>query len=342
MRLKHDVYYSITDDMLEVTQLIPDRRRWRIRLPVEERDSVVEFLDMLILGMTSVALKDYLDQASAFINGIFELLCKESLASEFNTAEYKESVYRRQYEVFDSWDRKGISPEDYQKKLADARVLVVGAGGVGVAVANNLCSCGLGNINVVDFDIIEPSNLARQFLYYPTDLGKFKTEILAERLNLRGMGKVVPRNIQLSRDNVGAYLDEFDGKFDMVTGVAFPAIEEEMEFFKVILDRKIPILCLGEHYAGPIFEDILEAEEFMNLTYDRFDLQRAHDRRRDTAAEDRHPSYAPEIGVVCSIAADAIVRYISGYAPNLMKSASFCLDPVTSCVIHHDLKAQEQ
>ncbi len=69
-----------------------------------------------------------------------------------------------------------------QQKLQAARVLVVGAGGLGCPVLQYLCGSGVGTIGVVDNDVVSLSNLHRQVLYETGDIGKPKAVVAAERL----------------------------------------------------------------------------------------------------------------------------------------------------------------
>lgn len=64
-----------------------------------------------------------------------------------------------------------------QQKLQDARVLVIGAGGLGCPVLQNLAAAGVGTIGIVDGDVVEETNLHRQLLYTLKDCGKRKAEI---------------------------------------------------------------------------------------------------------------------------------------------------------------------
>ena len=70
-----------------------------------------------------------------------------------------------------------------QEKLKAARVLVIGAGGLGCPVLQYLAAAGVGTIGIIDHDRIDQSNLQRQILYTHDDIGKYKAEVAANRLS---------------------------------------------------------------------------------------------------------------------------------------------------------------
>jgi len=70
-----------------------------------------------------------------------------------------------------------------QQKLAGAKVLVVGAGGLGCPVLQNLAGAGVGYIGICDGDVVAESNLHRQFLYVNADCGKNKAIVAAEAIS---------------------------------------------------------------------------------------------------------------------------------------------------------------
>jgi sulfur-carrier protein adenylyltransferase/sulfurtransferase len=83
------------------------------------------------------------------------------------------------------YDRHIILPEiglEGQQKLKQAKVLVIGAGGLGCPVLQYLTAAGIGTLGIVDDDKVEESNLQRQILYNTNDLGKPKAEVAAEKL----------------------------------------------------------------------------------------------------------------------------------------------------------------
>lgn len=75
-----------------------------------------------------------------------------------------------------------VGPEG-QKKLKNARVLVIGAGGLGSPLLTYLAAAGVGHITIVDDDVVSLGNLQRQILYKTGDLGRKKVHLAQSRIN---------------------------------------------------------------------------------------------------------------------------------------------------------------
>ena len=71
-----------------------------------------------------------------------------------------------------------------QKKIIKSRVLVVGAGGLGCPVIDYLSRAGIGNIGVIDHDKVNISNIHRQSLYNCKDIGKYKVNVVKQKIKL--------------------------------------------------------------------------------------------------------------------------------------------------------------
>lgn len=100
-----------------------------------------------------------------------------------------------------------------QTKLKQAKVLVIGAGGLGSPILQYLVSMGIGSIGIVDFDTIEVSNLHRQILYGPEDVGRLKAEVAIEKLSKQNpFIDIQVYSVLLSEENA----EEIFGNYDIV------------------------------------------------------------------------------------------------------------------------------
>ena len=100
-----------------------------------------------------------------------------------------------------------------QRKLKAAKVLCIGAGGLGSPVAMYLAAAGVGTIGIVDFDTVDESNLQRQILHGTSDVGRSKLASAADTLReLNPHVQVVPHEVALSSANA---LEIFRG-YDVV------------------------------------------------------------------------------------------------------------------------------
>src|SRR5512147_2857846 len=83
------------------------------------------------------------------------------------------------------YSRHLIMPEvgmEGQQKLKAARVLCIGAGGLGFPLALYLAAAGIGTLGVVDFDVVDFTNLQRQVIHTTADVGRKKLESAAETI----------------------------------------------------------------------------------------------------------------------------------------------------------------
>lgn len=98
-----------------------------------------------------------------------------------------------------------------QEKLKNARVLVVGAGGLGCAALPYLAAAGVGTIGICDGDLVEPSNLHRQVLFGPADRGLAKAEIAAQSIRrLAPWTRVIVLDRRLDAEAAATVVSQFD------------------------------------------------------------------------------------------------------------------------------------
>ena len=98
-----------------------------------------------------------------------------------------------------------------QRKLLNGKVLLVGAGGLGSPVALYLAAAGVGTLGIVDFDVVDLSNLQRQILHHVRDVGRPKVESAVDTIaDLNPDVKVVPYREALNSSNVRQIFSEYD------------------------------------------------------------------------------------------------------------------------------------
>lgn len=98
-----------------------------------------------------------------------------------------------------------------QKKLKAAKVLVVGSGGLGSPVLLYLAAAGVGNIGIVDFDVVDDSNLQRQVLFGVGEVGKSKVEAAKARIqSLNPHINITTYNTQLTSKNALEIISQYD------------------------------------------------------------------------------------------------------------------------------------
>lgn len=102
-----------------------------------------------------------------------------------------------------------------QQKLLEARVLVIGVGGLGSPAALYLAAAGVGTLGIVDSDRVELSNLQRQILHFTEDIGREKVKSAAAKLTaFHPQLKVVPHCEFVSADNIRGLIQGYDFVID--------------------------------------------------------------------------------------------------------------------------------
>ena len=117
-------------------------------------------------------------------------------------------------EELERYSRHLIIPDfniEGQRKLKAAKVLVVGTGGLGSPLLLYLTAAGVGTIGVLDFDVVDDSNLQRQVLFTVDDVGKPKVEVAIRRLQaLNPNVNFIAHNVHLNSENALEIIKDYD------------------------------------------------------------------------------------------------------------------------------------
>src|SRR3984885_9647799 len=117
-------------------------------------------------------------------------------------------------EQVNRYKRHLILPEvgvEGQKKLLNAKVLCIGAGGLGCPISLYLAAAGVGTIGLADVDVVSPSNLQRQILFGTKDVGEPKVEAAARRLkDLNPDLNLIEHRVIVNSENVLDLIKDYD------------------------------------------------------------------------------------------------------------------------------------
>lgn len=117
-------------------------------------------------------------------------------------------------EELKQYNRQLILPElgiNGQKKLKAAKVLMIGAGGLGCPVLQYVVAAGVGTIGIVDDDVVDVSNLHRQILYSLADVGEPKAAIAKQKLQqLNPFVNIIPHQERITPENAARLIAPYD------------------------------------------------------------------------------------------------------------------------------------
>jgi adenylyltransferase/sulfurtransferase len=112
------------------------------------------------------------------------------------------------------YSRHLIIPEvglEGQRRLKDARVLMVGAGGLGSPIGLYLAAAGVGRLGIVEFDVVDETNLQRQLLHGTKDVGRKKLDSARDRIRDANPNvEVVPHEVRLTSENALDIISQYD------------------------------------------------------------------------------------------------------------------------------------
>lgn len=145
---------------------------------------------------------------------------------------------------FERYNRNIIVPEigvEGQNKLLNSKVLVCGAGGLGSTVILNLAALGVGNIGIVDNDVLELSNLNRQYIHGLSNLGHDKVKSAKDRIE--GFNRDIKIETYKTRLNFENYRDIVNG-YDIIVD-CFDSFESKFLLNDIALDMEKPLVHGG-------------------------------------------------------------------------------------------------
>jgi adenylyltransferase/sulfurtransferase len=214
------------------------------------------------------------------------------------------------------YSRHLIIPElgvDGQRRLKNARVLVIGAGGLGAPALLYLAAAGIGTIGIVDFDVVDESNLQRQIIHGVADVGRYKAQ--SARDSILAINPLVEVVLHEFRLDAGNAVDLF-GRYDLILDGTDNFATRYLVNDAAVLARKPYVWGSIYRFEGQVSVFWEDAPDGRGLNY------------RDLYPEPPPPGTVPScaeggvLGIVCASIASVMgteaIKLITGLGETLL------------------------
>jgi molybdopterin-synthase adenylyltransferase len=238
--------------------------------------------------------------------------------------------YDRQLRYFSDVSSGPLPPSEHQRRLREARVLMLGVGGLGSWASYALVCCGVGELVLLDGDRVEESNFNRQILYRERDIGRPKAEAAAEALaEFDSSCRLTPLARRL--ESVEAVRELAEGMDFVVNGADWPAHDIERWVNTACFEVGVPFITMSHSppvaRVGPLYvPGTTGCFNCQEQTYrDGFPLY-------DELVEQRRgrPSEAATLGPVCAFIGGQValetLHQLTGLVPPASLGVAYVYD----------------
>jgi molybdopterin/thiamine biosynthesis adenylyltransferase/rhodanese-related sulfurtransferase len=207
---------------------------------------------------------------------------------------------------------------DGQKRLKNARVLVIGAGGLGSPTLLYLAAAGVGTIGIVDFDVVDESNLQRQIIHGQSDIGRSKAQSARDSvLEINPLVEVRLHEVRLDESNAVELFEQYDLILDGTDN-----------FATRYLVNDAAVLAGKPYVWGSIYRFEGQVSVFWEAAPDTADGQKRGLNYRDLYPEPPPPGMVPScaeggvLGILCASIASVMgteaIKLITGIGDPLL------------------------
>jgi bacteriocin biosynthesis cyclodehydratase domain-containing protein len=260
------------------------------------------------------------------VRELLELLDGEGLVEDAGAydalSEEERGRYDRQLRYFADIAPDGLSAPDCQLRLRSAGVVVLGVGGLGTWAALSLACCGVGELTLVDGDVVELSNLNRQVLFAEADIGRPKAVVAAVTIERFNPGiRVVP--VVRTLGTPGEIAEAVRGSSFVVDAADRPAHDIERWVNAACFEHAVPYITMS-HFppfarVGPMYVPGETGcfncqERAYRQSYELYD--HIVEQRRGS------PSPAATLGPVCAFVGGQVALEVVHHLTGLCEPAS--------------------
>jgi bacteriocin biosynthesis cyclodehydratase domain-containing protein len=261
-------------------------------------------------------------------------LLEDAADDELTPARDRER-YDRQLRYFSDLAAPGTRAADYHRRIREARVALLGVGGLGSWAAYALACCGVGELVLVDGDVVEESNFNRQILYRERDIGRRKVDAAAEGLAEFDSAcalTALPRRLE----GVDAIAEVIEGADFVVNAADWPAHDIERWTNAACVAAGLPFITMSHSppvaRVGPLYVPGTTGCYACQETAYR----RSHPLYDELVEQHRgRPSPAPTLGPVCAFIGGQVALEA------LHQITGLCTPATLGAAVIYDLRTAE-
>jgi len=335
----------------------------KVRVRLADRDGrVLALFRLLSEGGRDVAelaselraagLESTADDVASAVAELDRLGWIEDSAAPTLLAEHQRERYASNLAFFDAFTSLSRPREELQDQLRHAHVLVLGAGGLGSAALMNLAGLGVGVVTVVDQDLVELRNFARQFTYTEAELGQPKADRVAAWL--RAFDPTV--QVVSFRRRVEAPQDVTDlltgtqesGRVNLVVSAIDEPDEVDRWVNQACVAAGVPFIRGGLAYTQGLYWSVDPGRSACRECLERHRLQLAEGIDREAVdwprviRQDRvNRAIGPVASVLGGLVAMEALRYLTGFVEPVSAGRYQLIDFATDCSVRTDAWAAD-
>lgn len=200
-------------------------------------ETLLDFVRNLVAGIDSDRLRQILHQNKS-ANRLYHWFKEKQWLTQVHINDFVNTPNEKNYDYIAALNK---NPEELLNQFRNAHIAIIGCGGTGSIVAQNLVAMGFYKLSVVDYDKIEYSNLNRQLVYSEDKVGLYKTDVLSEKLKLlNARAEISAYNMKIQSDEDLIKIYEKNTPSFVVCGIDTPPVQAKIHILKFCEKKNIP------------------------------------------------------------------------------------------------------
>ncbi|WP_100374748.1 ThiF family adenylyltransferase [Bacillus sp. FJAT-45037] len=233
------------------------------------------------------------------VNRLHKIFLNNNLVSQKWRHDFKDTIVEKQLYHF---EKHNVDPSKLQKEITKLRIGIIGAGGLGSIIVQNLIGAGFSNFTIIDYDEVQIHNLNRQYTFNLESIGKLKVDEIKKYINsINTKCKVTTYNLKINTQDDLNFLQDHD--LDLIINAADQPYNISEIVFDYAMKSSVAFITGGVGIKGGFWGPLIDSELYNRGV------------RHSTNQLNRKPikgSMGATNSIIASLLAYDIIRYFTG------------------------------